>query len=176
MAYDKRYDNRNNNNNRSNNDYNNRNINGGYQNDKRNEGLPDWYLKDGYFEEVIDEITKEKVKKLKDCYILNDTEKISKVISMARPSLKSTQLRKFYDYAVNIKEKMRLLNNNFSVVTTDIEKLVEFAYDAKNKGKVPEIFFDFIKMNVLAVKTREDFVKGFMEHFQAVVAYYPKNN
>lgn len=135
--------------------------------------LPEDYLKGGYFEYAGGEI---KVKKLKKELILGLGQRISRDIANARTDLKTAQLRKFYDYCRNISENLKHWNGDFNSVETDILKLMCFASDAKTKGKIPDIFYEFIKRNVEAIKDADDFKKGFMEHFQAIVAYYPKKN
>jgi CRISPR-associated protein Csm2 len=160
----------------------NSNNSGGKNNQYQNRGgyerqpsykLPDGYLKDGYFE--FDEV--KKIKKLKKDLILDMAEKISIGISNERsPELTKTQLRRFYDYTKNISEKLRMHNDVFEKVEIDIMKLKNFAADAKTKGKIPNVFYDFINKNIQTIKNIDDFKKGFIEHFQAVVAYYPKKN
>ena len=41
----------------------------------------------------------------------------------------------------------------------------------KMPPKIPEIFHDFIKSNVAAVKNEKDFLKGFLPHFEALVGF-----
>ena len=137
------------------------------------QNLPEGYLKDGYFDIVKGDRDS---KKLKRELILNVAQKISIDIGNARPELKGSQLRKYYDYSVNINEKLKKLNGSFDMVESDVAKLKIFVADGLTKKKIPKIFYDFISKNVEMIKNADDFNKGFIEHFQAVVAYYKKNN
>lgn len=133
--------------------------------------LPKGYLEGGYFE--LSQQGNEK--KLKKELVMDQAKELAKIFGRARPELKRNQLRKFYDYSRNMEEKLRLCKK-FSLIETDILKLEAFAADAKSKGNIPEIFYDFIKKNIECIKTEEDFTKGFIEHFQAVVAYFSYYN
>ncbi len=61
---------------------------------------------------------------------------------------------------------------DFGAVNADIKRLVPFAKDGVGKNKVPREFLEFIERNVQLVKDEKSFVKGFIEHFQAVVANF----
>lgn len=135
--------------------------------------LPRDYLQGGYFEIV--EKNGCKVKKLKKDLVLKTASNLAKDFGTARPGLKKAQLRKFYDYSRNMEEKLRMCKN-YDLIESDINKLIAFAADAKSKGNIPQIFFDFIERNVNSIHNEDDFIKGFIEHFQAVVAYFSYHN
>ncbi|MBI3583951.1 MAG: type III-A CRISPR-associated protein Csm2 [Nitrospinae bacterium] len=92
--------------------------------------------------------------------------------------LKNHQLRRFYGHAKAAENRLRM-TGDWDVVNLDVKKLGPFVSEAKGKDKIPQSFFDFIDKNIKSIKIQKDFEKGFMEHFQAIVAYftyhYPKN-
>jgi CRISPR-associated protein Csm2 len=89
----------------------------------------------------------------------------------SKVEMTTSQLRKFYGH-VKIAEKAYLLSGSNKKLIVDIKTLDSFVAEAKGKGKVPPIFYDFVKENVANVTTVEDILKGLIPHFQAVVAYY----
>ncbi|MBU4320220.1 MAG: type III-A CRISPR-associated protein Csm2 [Nitrospinae bacterium] len=92
--------------------------------------------------------------------------------------LKSHQLRRFYGHAKAAEIRLKM-TEDWDAVNVDVKKLEPFVSEAKGKDKIPQSFYEFIEKNIKAIKKRKDFEEGFMEHFQAVVAYftyhYPKN-
>jgi hypothetical protein len=53
-----------------------------------------------------------------------------------------------------------------------VKLLSAHAADAVGKErKIPERFRQFIDSNVSMVRTEEDFVKGFMKHFEALMGF-----
>ncbi len=86
--------------------------------------------------------------------------------------LKRHQLRSFYDHA---KRQLRRLEYGapFGAVHAEIARLKAFAADraARSDNAVPQSFKRFIDLNVDALKDEASFRKGFMPHFEAVVAY-----
>jgi len=91
--------------------------------------------------------------------------------------LKNHQLRRFYGHAKAAENRLRM-TGDWSCVNIDIKKLKSFAAEAKGKGKIPSSFYEFIEGNIGAIKGQKDF-EAFLEHFQAVVAFftynYPRN-
>jgi len=130
--------------------------------------LPAGYLEEGYLEK-----TQKNNVVIQEDLLLEHAESIGKSLAQGRGSdtLKYSQLRKFYDYAVNCDNKLKLCND-FELVKRDILKLSEFANYANSRKNIPEVFRMFIQKNIETIKTENDFRKGFLEHFQAVVAYY----
>lgn len=86
--------------------------------------------------------------------------------------LKRHQLRAFYDHA---KRQLQRLTYgvDFEDVRFEVVRLKEFAADraARSENKLPLSFKEFIDRNIEAVTTQAAFQKGFMPHFEAVVAY-----
>jgi CRISPR type III-A-associated protein Csm2 len=86
--------------------------------------------------------------------------------------LKRHQLRAFYDHA---KRQLQRLENGgpFGEVRLQVARLKAFAADRAGRADnaLPLSFKQFIDRNVDAVKDEVSFQKGFMPHFEAVVAY-----
>ncbi len=99
-------------------------------------------------------------------------------VALLFKGLKNHQLRRFYGHAKAAENRLRM-TGDWNSVNLDIKKLSPFVSEAKGKDKIPQSFFEFIDRNIDAIKTRKDFEQGFMEHFQAVVAFftyhYPKS-
>lgn len=89
-----------------------------------------------------------------------------------RDRLKRHQLRAFYDHA---KRQFQRLQHgaSFGAVHPEIAKLKPFAADRAGRAEnaLPASFKRFIDFNVDAVTDQNSFEKGFMQHFEAVVAY-----
>jgi CRISPR/Cas system CSM-associated protein Csm2 small subunit len=86
--------------------------------------------------------------------------------------LKRHQLRAFYDHA---KRQLQRLNYGaaFEEVRFEIARLQPLAADraGRSDNAIPGSFKQFIDCNVDAVVDEDSFRKGFMPHFEAVVAY-----
>jgi CRISPR type III-A-associated protein Csm2 len=94
-----------------------------------------------------------------------------------RDGLKRHQLRAFYDHA---KRQLQRLQHgaSFGAVHPEIAKLKAFAADraGRTENALPLSFKRFIDLNVDAVTDQNSFEKGFMPHFEAVVAYCARIN
>lgn len=123
------------------------------------------YLKDGYFykkegddklylrPEIIDELAIE----------------IAKVLG--NRGLKSHQLRRFFNKARGIENRLR--QEGFEYIKPDIYSFKRDVAYQVGRGVVPEVFQRFIDRNVeLAVQDRDSYVKGFLRHFESVLAYF----
>ncbi len=102
--------------------------------------------------------------------LLGEAENLA--MRFERDGLKRHQLRAFYDHA---KRQLQRLQHgaDFADVQPEIAKLKYFAADRAGRGEnaLPLTFKTFIDRNVAAIKDRADFERGFMPHFEAVVAY-----
>lgn len=119
------------------------------------EGYPDYFDADGV---------------LKPEYVTNLAQTIATELGQARPRMTMHQLRAFYGH---VKRQEKALNNlrPFNEVFVEISKLKAIASERASKEKIPDYFRDFIDRNVDKSKNEDAFLKGFAEHFQAVVAY-----
>jgi hypothetical protein len=42
---------------------------------------------------------------------------------------------------------------------------------AKNPAKIPRLFHDFLQQNVERARTQEDFLRGLLPHFEALIGF-----
>jgi CRISPR type III-A-associated protein Csm2 len=89
-----------------------------------------------------------------------------------RDGLKRHQLRAFYDHAKRQLQRLQY-GASFADVHPEIAKLKAFAADRAQRAenKLPVSFKQFIDRNINAITDRKSFERGFMPHFEAVVAY-----
>lgn len=130
------------------------------------------YLKGGYF----DGNDESGQPKLRLEYVSREkVEALVKTMSKARPQLTMHQLRRFFQHcrAIEAKLKQQTSSSSWEVEQTSFAKLDSAAADAwgKESKKIPRLFHDFIQRNVAAVKSKEDFLKGFLPHFEALVGF-----
>jgi len=133
---------------------------------KSNFKIPDNYLKDGYFDQnncLYEEL------------LTTIADQIASAFSSSYPKLKNHQLRRFYQHARAAENRLKM-THDWPCVNVDIKKLKAFVAEAKGKGKVSEVFYEFINMNLDNIKDEKSFLQGFLEHFQAIVAYFTYYN
>jgi len=123
------------------------------------ERLPKDYLKGGYFNG--------------EGYLKEEllTTTASEVAKSFGQNMSSSQLRRFYGHAKTA-EKSYIFSHDERKFINDIKQLDSFVAEAKGKEKVPAIFYEFIAENVKNCNSSKDIMKGFLPHFQAVVAYF----
>jgi len=107
---------------------------------------------------------------LKCGYLTDLAEKWAQTFGEARPKLTPHQLRAFYGH---VKRQQAALEAGrpFREVYPEICKLKPFAIERAEKEKIPIEFKEFICRNVDKATDERTFRAGFVEHFQAVVAY-----
>jgi CRISPR type III-A-associated protein Csm2 len=91
-----------------------------------------------------------------------------------RPALTRSQLRRFFNHCTMIRRRLNADTNlRWEKVRGSFLMLASHAAEAKDKdrGKIPLVFYQFITDHVERVKTREDFLRGFMPHFEAIVGF-----
>jgi CRISPR type III-A-associated protein Csm2 len=119
--------------------------------------LPDGYLQGGYFDKD-DNLLPEVIQKW--------PEQLAQ--TFRREGLKTAQLRRFFNRARAIERE----NMPFERLREDILSLKPIAAASVGRGTAPDIFKEFIDKNVeLAIKSPDSFSRGFLTHFQSVVAY-----
>jgi CRISPR type III-A-associated protein Csm2 len=86
--------------------------------------------------------------------------------------LKRHQLRAFYDHAKRQLQRLAY-GTFFGEVHPEVVRLKAYAADRAGRATnpIPASFKQFIDRNVDAVNDETSFKKGFMPHFEAVVAY-----
>jgi len=125
--------------------------------ERRQSSLPRGYLERGYFDKegnVLPEVIQEWPEQLARTFL--------------REELKSTQLRRFFNRTRAIEQQ----NLPFERLREDILSLKPIAAASVGRKTAPDIFKVFIDRNVdLAINSPESFSRGFLTHFQSVVAY-----
>ncbi len=119
--------------------------------------LPRGYLERGYFDKdgnVLPEVIQEWPEQLARTFL--------------REGLKSTQLRRFFNRARAIEQQAL----PFERLKEDILSLKPIVAASVGRRTAPDIFKMFIDKNIdLAVNSPESYGRGFLTHFQSVVAY-----
>jgi len=123
------------------------------------------YLEGGYF------LDAEKTK-LRPEIIDSSAIDAAKVLGSAQPPMTAHQLRRFYRKARAIESKLDR-TQDFQLVLADIYTMKRDAADAVARKVVSEEFQRFMERNVeLAASDESSFRKGFIQHFQSVLAYF----
>jgi CRISPR type III-A-associated protein Csm2 len=101
-----------------------------------------------------------------------DSAAIDAAKALGNAGMKSAQLRRFFGKARGIEAKLDR-DGDFADIISDIFGFKrDVAYQVGRKI-VPEQFQQFINRNVeLAVVDEESFRKGFLQHFESIVAYF----
>ena len=125
--------------------------------------LPDNYLDGGYFDKKGDK------QYLKEAVFIEWPQKVS--IALGKQGMSPTALRKFFNKLRAIEAKYKS-SMDFDLVKQDI-----FAFDrdvayTSGRGVTPPLFKSFIAKNIELAKRDPDNFKGFVEHFQSVIAYF----
>jgi hypothetical protein len=92
----------------------------------------------------------------------------------AEHGLRITQVRRFFHHCRVIEARMKSTKfPNWISEEATFRKLDIAASDAfgERPPKIPRIFHDFIQRNVAAVHSADDFLKGFLPHFEAVIGF-----
>ncbi|MCG3172854.1 MAG: hypothetical protein GMKNLPBB_01016 [Myxococcota bacterium] len=128
------------------------------------------YLKDGYFNERgfprTEFMDREHVMPLVEALGSRDRN----------PPLTNSQIRRFFNHARGIETRLRN-GSDWGEIAHAFHQLDLAAADAAGKSdkKIPLLFHDFIRANVMAVTRDPDparaFIKGFMPHFEAVIGF-----
>lgn len=98
---------------------------------------------------------------------------IAETMSRATPPLTIHHVRRFFQHCRAIEAKLRAKTSTWAAEEAAFRQLDVAAADAHGKSpkKIPDIFHDFIKSNVAAVKSEKDFQKGFLPYFEALVGF-----
>ena len=128
--------------------------------------LPAGYLQGGYFDEKGN---------IKCDLLANIAEQVAKVLGDS--GVTSTQLRGFFMQVRAIER--RLGQTSFPEVVPQIQKLKPLAAnyvgraknEAERRGR-PNLKLFIDRNGELAVRDEKNFKKGFIPHFESVVAYY----
>ncbi len=130
--------------------------------------LPTGYLTGGYFETVDGK------KYVKTDYIIRYPKTLAGLLQQEGNKLnKSSQLRKFYDFCVRL-ESILAKHDSFKEIEASFVQIVPYVNNAKTRGLVSYLFVQFVEKNVALVKDKQSF-SAFMKHFEALIAYMPKD-
>ena len=143
-----------------------------YHKDFRTAQLPAGYLAEGYYLVRNDE------KIMRKEYIIEFPEAIANTLSNREETKngkknKRSQIRKFYEYSLRIQNVMKRKNGNFEMVEADLKWLVPAVKYAQTRDVVSDLFVRFVEKNIAAIHNKDD-LKAFVKHFEAIVAYLPK--
>lgn len=117
-------------------------------------GYPQYFTKDGH---IRVDLVKEEAEHIADRF--------------AAERLTRHQLRSFYNHAKKQLQRLQY-GTPFAEVHPEVARLKAFAADRAGRANgIPRSFKEFIDRNVDSITSQETFVKGFMPHFEAVVAY-----
>jgi CRISPR type III-A-associated protein Csm2 len=91
----------------------------------------------------------------------------------ADPPITVHQVRRFFQHCRAIEAKLRAKTSTWAAEEAAFRQLDVAAADAfgKRPPKIPDLFHEFIKSNVAAVKNEKDFLQGFLPHFEALVGF-----
>lgn len=129
-------------------------------------GLPQDYLKNGYFDGKGNLLTE---------LIVEWPKKIALALYDSGHGLKPAQLRKFFA-EVRLIEGQIYAGKSYDTVKARIQKLEAYANDAVKKDNAPQLFKEFFEINVKwAAKDEKSFL-AFVDHFECIVAYFPRSN
>ena len=123
------------------------------------------YLKGGYFDEQgcfkVEYVSREKV------------ESLVKAMCSGRPGLTKHQVRRFFGHCRTIETRLEAAGVPWAALLPDVKKLDIAAADAlaKSPPKIPALFHDFVRRNVEAIHDKDDFLRGFLPHFEALVGF-----
>ncbi|AEF93463.1 CRISPR-associated protein TM1810 domain protein [Desulfotomaculum nigrificans CO-1-SRB] len=121
------------------------------------------YLKDGYYNDQG---------YLRKEIFTTEAEMVAGVL--AASGMTSASLRRFYNKLRGIYARYQD-NKNFDEIKPYLYKFYPNATDAVRRKIVPEEFRRFININVALAEQSPENLKGFVEHFQSVVAYFKDN-
>ncbi|MGO9264668.1 MAG: type III-A CRISPR-associated protein Csm2 [Candidatus Binataceae bacterium] len=117
-------------------------------------GYPQYFTKEGH---TRVEVVKEEAERTAEQF--------------ARDKLTRHQLRAFYGHSKKQLQRLQY-GTPFAEVHFEVARLKAFAADrAARANPIPPSFKEFIERNVDAIRDEKSFEKGFIPHFEAVVAY-----
>jgi CRISPR type III-A-associated protein Csm2 len=105
---------------------------------------------------------------------LVDREHMDKMASgMAEDGLLMNQLNRFFRHCRRIQSRLSRNETSWEKEKSAVALLSAHAADAYGKSprKIPQSFKEFIDRNVARIHTEDDFVKGFMKHFEALMGF-----
>lgn len=131
--------------------------------------LPQGYLAGGYYDGEGEE------RVLKKEYIVRYSKEIASGLEKegGRSKNKRSQIRKYYAYCLRIQRILQQKKAPFDEVEAKLDFLSPLVSYAYSRGKTSELFKSFIEKNLSQIHSKEE-LNAFIMHFEAVVAYLPK--
>ncbi|HOF86522.1 MAG TPA: type III-A CRISPR-associated protein Csm2 [Armatimonadota bacterium] len=110
-------------------------------------------------------------------FLLDWAQAIAK--SFEQDRLTTGQIRRFFTATRRIEQRLllaRKMGLPTDAILCDVMRLAPIAVyagnrNAGNRNVVPEIFVEFIQKNVALVHSTEDFLGGFLPHFECVLGF-----
>lgn len=126
-------------------------------------------FKKGYFDENLEQQNSFCLKKE---FIIDFPVVLSKHFTKNPNINKSSQIRKYFDQCKIIESKFKI-SNDFNCVISELLQIIPLANSAKEKKHISPEFFQFLEINIHeATKSKENFTKGFIPHFQSIIGYF----
>ncbi|MDH7604076.1 MAG: hypothetical protein QHH13_04170 [Melioribacter sp.] len=122
-------------------------------------------LENGYFDEEG---------KIKKEFVIDFPIILASIFSKERGKdlNKPTQIMKWFSYCKNV-EGIYKLKKDFGEVKVSLWKLISYSNDALGRKKISEKFQLFLYKNInLATLNPNNFLKGFMQHFEAFIGFF----
>ncbi|MBS1517942.1 MAG: type III-A CRISPR-associated protein Csm2 [Bacteroidetes bacterium] len=141
------------------------------KNFKESNELSNYFIefKKGYFNE---ESSEEKRYNLKKELIIDFPQMLANFFSINPNINKSSQIRKYFDQCKIIESKLKI-SNDFNRAVTELLQIIPLANSAKEKKHISIEFYKFLETNIMeAIKSDENFKKGFIPHFQSLIGYF----
>lgn len=133
-----------------------------------------------FFEKYINELMKgyfETPYYVKKEFIVEYPKELAVLFGKDRSLNKSAQIRKYFDFCRKI-EGIFKVKKDFNYVKSELPRLIYHINSAYNK-KPPLVsaeFKMFIEKNVeMAIQDENNFLKGFMNHFEALIGFSNNN-
>lgn len=106
--------------------------------------LPPGYLSGGYYEE------EEQKKYMKKEYIVEYSKQIAvNLLSEGKNKKnKRSQIRKFYEYTLQVRELVRRKDNCFEMAEAELNRLIPFVRYAESRDRVSRLFAEFIEVKI----------------------------
>jgi len=108
-----------------------------------------------------------------ECVARHKMVPLVRAMANGQPKLTAHQVRRFFQHCRAIEARLRSRASNWEAEEAAFRKIDVAASDAYGKSpkKIPQLFHDFIERNVARVRSEEDFLKGFLPHFEALVGF-----
>lgn len=126
----------------------------------------DDYLKEGYFRDPAER------KQLRTEVVDAIARDIAGVLERSYPETKPYQLRRVFNRLRALERSLRA-QHSFEEIQAEITKLKPETFRQVGRKLISEDFRHFIDRNVdLAVQNKDNFVRGFIPHFAAVLGFF----